>query len=48
MGRGGVHAGYGWGSLGERDHFEETGLDGRRILRWIFRRWDGVWEHGID
>ena len=26
----------------ERDHLEVTGLDGRIILRWIFRKWDVV------
>jgi hypothetical protein len=26
--------------LGERDHLENPGLDGRIILRWIFRKWD--------
>jgi len=29
-----------WGNLGERDHFEEPGLGGRIILRWISRKWD--------
>jgi len=24
----------------ERDHLEDQGLDGRIILRWIFRKWD--------
>jgi hypothetical protein len=29
---------------GERDHWGDPGLDGRLILRWIFRKWDvGVW-----
>ena len=33
-----------WGNLRERDHLEDTGVDGSIILRWIFRKWDvGVW-----
>jgi hypothetical protein len=30
----------------ERDHLEDPGIDGRIILRRIFRKWDGV--HGLD
>jgi hypothetical protein len=26
---------------------EDTGVDGKIILRWIFRKWDGV-GHGLD
>ena len=33
-----------WGHLWERDHLGDPGLDGRTVLRWIFRKWDvGVW-----
>ena len=28
------------GNLRERDHLEGPGVDGRIILRWIFRKWD--------
>jgi len=33
-----------WGTLREREHLEDPGIDGRIILRWIFRMWDeGAW-----
>ena len=41
-GRGEAYTGFWWGNLRERDHLEDTGIDGRIILRWIFRQWD-VW-----
>jgi hypothetical protein len=37
-----VYTGFWWGNLRERDHFEDPGIDGKIILRRIFRRWD-VW-----
>jgi len=44
MGRGEVYAGFWWGPLKERGHFEDPGIDGRIILRWILMTWDvGVW-----
>jgi hypothetical protein len=30
-----------WRNLRERDHLEDPGLDGKIILRWIFRKWFG-------
>jgi hypothetical protein len=29
-----------WGNLRERDHWGDPGVDGRVILRRIFRKWD--------
>jgi hypothetical protein len=32
------------GNVKERDHWGDQGVDGRIILRWIFRKWNvGVW-----
>jgi hypothetical protein len=30
------------GNLRERDHWEDPDVDGRIILRWIFRKLEGV------
>ena len=34
------YTGVWWGNLREGDHLEDPGVDGRKILRWIFRKWD--------
>jgi hypothetical protein len=41
-----AYTGFWWGNLRERDNFEDLGVDGRIILRWIFRKWDVG--HGLD
>jgi hypothetical protein len=39
-----VCKGFWWGNLRERDHWGDTGIDRRIILRWILRKCDvGVW-----
>jgi hypothetical protein len=35
-----VYTGFWWGNVRERVHLEDLGLDGRIILRQIFRKWD--------
>jgi len=40
MGRGEVQSGLWWGNLRERDHLRDQGLDGRKILSRIFRKWN--------
>jgi len=39
-GRGEVRTGFWWGDLREIDHLEDSGVDGRIILRWIFKKCD--------
>jgi hypothetical protein len=41
-----VHTVYWRESLRERHHLEDTGLDGRIILKCIFKTWDR--RHGLD
>ena len=36
-----MYTGFWWGNLRERDNLEDTGLGGRKILRWIFRKLGG-------
>ena len=43
-GKGEAYRGFYLRNLRERDHLEDSGVDGRIILRWIFRKWDvGAW-----
>jgi hypothetical protein len=41
MGERKVHTGFSLGDLREGDHLGDPGVDGRKILNWIFKKWDG-------
>jgi hypothetical protein len=36
-----LHTGFWWGDLKEGDHLKDPVVDGRIILKWIFKKWDG-------
>ena len=38
-----MHTGFWWRNLRERDNLQDLGVDENIILRWIFRKLDGVW-----
>jgi hypothetical protein len=46
IGTGGGHLWVRWGTLRERDHKGDQNVDGRIILRWIFRKLEGVMATG--
>jgi hypothetical protein len=36
-----VHTGFWRGDLRDRGHLEDLGVDGRIILKWFLKKWDG-------
>jgi len=43
VGRREAYTGFWWGILRARVHLRDPGVDGRLIVRWMFRKWD-VWK----
>jgi hypothetical protein len=41
MGNGEMHPGFWWGNLREGDHLDDQDADGRIVLKWVFKKWDG-------
>jgi hypothetical protein len=42
-----VHRGFWWGNLRKRDLLEDLGIDGRIILKGIFKKWNGMVWNGL-
>jgi hypothetical protein len=36
-----MHIGFWWGDLRKTDKQEDVSVNGRIILRWVFKKWDG-------
>ena len=44
MGTGEACAGVWWGNLEKGGHWRDLRIDGRIVIKWIFRKWDvGLW-----
>jgi hypothetical protein len=41
-----VYTRFWWGKQRERVHLEDSGINGKIIIRWIFRKWDMGTETG--
>ena len=48
MGEGEGCTGFWWGNMRERDHWEGPDANGRIILKWIFRKWEGGCEDWME
>jgi hypothetical protein len=36
-----MHTELWWGNMRERDYVKDLGIDGRVLLKWIFKKYDG-------
>jgi len=35
-----VHRAFWWGNLRASAYLEDGGIDGRKLLKWVFKMWD--------
>jgi hypothetical protein len=42
-----MHKRFWWKNLREGDHCRDLGVEGRIILKWIFKTWDGEARTGL-
>jgi hypothetical protein len=35
-----AHKGFCWENMGKRDHWEDLGVDGKLILKWLLKKWN--------
>jgi len=43
-----VHKGFWCGDLRIRGHLEDLGVEGKIILKWVFKKWDGETWTGLS
>jgi len=41
LGRGKVHTGFRWGNLRERGYLNDLGINGKIVLKLMFKKWGG-------